>query len=228
MLQSPPRRKIRDMVVERLKDHIVARQLRPGDRLPTETELAEEFGVSRLSLREATKALEWLGIVESKTGVGLTVGQLELERVTEHLGFYPALHRAPATKLIDTRTAIETGALPFTAARIATDASVADTLQRAADRLVAARELQEWIELDIAFHRSLLEASGLPALVAFNDLLQIFFQRFRESVKRAEWKRGMESHQRLLDALRDQDLARATDELRSHIESHKRPLREAP
>ncbi len=46
----------------------------PGDRLPTENQLAETFGISRLSVCEATKTLEFFGIIDSKSGVGLTVG----------------------------------------------------------------------------------------------------------------------------------------------------------
>ena len=71
MLKSVERSKIRDVVAGRLKDLIAEGNLQPGDRLPTETELATRFGVNRLSLREATKALEFLGIVEAKPGRGL-------------------------------------------------------------------------------------------------------------------------------------------------------------
>lgn len=221
MLDTLPRRKIRDVVVDRLKSYIVNEKLVPGDRLPTETALAEKFGVSRLSLREATKALEFLGIVASKTGVGLTVGQLDMQRVTEHLGFHPALHNASPMQLIETRIVIETGTLPYVARRMKTDRAIYAALNDLVDRFRETRELEEWIELDIAFHRALLDASGLSPLVAFSDLLQIFFQRFRESVKKAEWKTGIESHQRIIDSLRDQDVANAAGELRDHIESHK-------
>jgi GntR family transcriptional regulator, transcriptional repressor for pyruvate dehydrogenase complex len=222
MLKALPRRKIRDEVVERLKAYIVSQKLVPGDRLPTEVELATTFGISRLSLREATKALEFLGIVESKTGVGLTVGQLDMERMTDHLGFHPALYRATAVELIDTRVVVEVGALPYTAQRMAHDSSTHARLQAIVDRFRATRELQEWIDLDIEFHRALLDASGLTPLVAFSDLLQVFFQRFRDSVKKAEWKVGIETHQRIIDALQDQDVVKASSELRRHIESHKK------
>jgi len=100
-MQTLQRPKIRDQAAEEIKRYIVDRQLAPGDRLPTENQLAEDFGISRLSVREATKALEFLGIVESKTGVGLTVGQIDLGRVTDHLGFHPALHQADPQQLID-------------------------------------------------------------------------------------------------------------------------------
>lgn len=221
MLDTVPRRKIRDIVVERLKAFITEGDLKPGDRLPNETELAARFGVSRLSLREATKALELFGILESKTGVGLTVGQVDLERVTGHLGFHPALQNGSLRQLIDTRIVIETGALPFTAQRMREDANVYVTLRERVDSFRNSGELQELIDLDIAFHRALLDASGLAPLVAFNDLLQIFFLRFRESVNKADWEPGISGHLRIINALRDQDVPQASNELREHIESHK-------
>jgi GntR family transcriptional regulator, transcriptional repressor for pyruvate dehydrogenase complex len=77
-----------DQVSEQIKQYIVEQNWLPGDRLPTENQLAETFGISRLSVREVTKSLEFLGIVESKTGVGLTVGRLDMGRLTKHLGFH--------------------------------------------------------------------------------------------------------------------------------------------
>ena len=221
MLKTIPRQKIRDVVVERLKDYITTGGLKPGDRLPNEATLAATFGVSRLTLREATKGLELFGIVESKAGVGLTVGQVNLERVTGHLGFHPALQNGSPSELVDTRIVIETGALPYTARRMAEDPSVYPSLRERVERFRGTRDVQGWIDLDIAFHRALLDASGLAPLVAFNDLLQIFFQKFRESVQKAEWEVGVESHQRIIDALRDGDVTLASEELHRHIACHK-------
>lgn len=224
MLGTLPRRKIRDVVAERLKSYIVSEDLSPGDRLPTETELAESFGVSRLSLREATKSLEFLGIVEARTGVGLTVGQIDLKRVTDHLGFHPALHTADPQQLIDSRVIVETGVLPHVSRRMAADSAIHASLQAIVDRFSSARKVEDWIDLDLEFHRALIESSGLLPLVAFSDLLQVFFRRFRDSVKKAEWKAGIESHQRIINDLRDQNVERATTELRAHIESHRQRM----
>lgn len=221
MLKPLPRRKIRDQAAQQIKEFILSERLGPGDRLPTESELAETFGISRLSVREATKALEFIGIVQSKTGVGLTVGQMDLNRVTEHLGFHPALNRADPLQLIDTRVIIEIGALPHISKRMVVNESIYDRLQSVIDRSQSARKLEAWIDLDIEFHRTLLESSGLAPLVAFGDLLHVFFQTFRESVKKAQWQAGTESHQRLINALRDGKIEIAGDELRQHIEFHK-------
>ena len=81
--------------------------------------------------------------------------------------------------------------------------------------------MQRWVESDMAFHRELISASGLFPLMAFSDVLDVFFQRFRESIKKAEWAKGIDGHQRIIDALR---LGRVEDSekcLRVHIESHR-------
>jgi DNA-binding FadR family transcriptional regulator len=221
VLKAIPRQKIRDIVVERLKNYITSGDLKPGDRLPNETELAATFGVSRLSLREATKGLELFGIVESKTGVGLTLGQVSMERVAGTLGFHPALQSGSLSELVDTRVVVETGALPYAARRIADKPELYEGLCELIEQFRATNVHEERIDLDIAFHRGLLDASGLAPLVAFNDLLQIFFTKFRESVKSIAWQGSIESHQSIIDALRDQNVTKASDELRRHIESHR-------
>lgn len=214
------RPKVRDQVANQIQQYIVKQKLGPGDRLPTETRLAETFGISRLSLREATKALEFLGIVESKTGVGLTVGRIDMERLTEHLSFHTGLLEADPQQLIDSRVIIETGVLPHVARRMKEDPTIEARLRELVEKFRSARDLKAWIELDIQFHRSLLDASGLQPLVAFGDLLHVFFQRFRESVKKAEWKSGVDSHELIVDELAKGRVAAATTELRKHIESH--------
>ena len=223
-MQTLRRPKVRDQVAHQIQQYIVAQKLGSGDKLPTESKLAETFGISRLSLREATKALEFLGIVESKAGVGLTVGRIDMGRIAEHLSFHSDLLDADPQQLIDSRVILETGVLPCIARRMKADCSIEQQLRAMVDRFRLARDLKTWISLDIEFHRTLLEASGLKPLVAFGDLLHVFFQRFRESVKKAEWKTGVESHERIVDELTKGDVAAATAELRKHIESHKERL----
>ncbi len=221
MIEVIERSKLRDVVLNRLRKYIVDASLKPGDRLPTETELASRFGVSRLSLREATKSLELLGIVEARPGRGLTVGHVDLNRVTEYLGFHPALQNVAPDVLINTRLVIETGVLPYVARRMSDDPSIHGRLDAINGGLRQARDVQRWVESDIAFHRELIAASGLLPLSAFNEVLAVFFKRFRESIKKAEWARGIESHRLIIDALRDGRLGDAEALLRVHIESHR-------
>lgn len=221
MVGTIERSKLRDVVADRLKTFIVEGNLKSGDRLPTEAELATRFGVSRLSLREATKSLEFLGIVEARPGRGLIVGSVNMERVTEYLGFHPAMHDVSPEELIDTRVLIEAGVLPHVARRMKQDASLYESLNAMNAQLRQARSLTRWVELDIAFHRELICASGLSPLMAFTDVLAVFFRRFRESVRKAEWSAGIDGHQKVIDALKAGRVQEADRALRTHIESHR-------
>jgi DNA-binding FadR family transcriptional regulator len=220
-MQTLRRPKLRDQAAEQIKQFIIERRLVPGDRLPTELKLAESLGVSRLSVREATKSLEFLGIVESKTGVGLTVGRIDMGLVTKHLGFHPGLLDADPAQLIDSRVILEIGVLPHIARRMKQDKAIEDRLRALIEKFRSARDVKTWIAVDVDFHQSLLEASGLQPLVAFGDLLRIFFQRFRESVKKAEWEASIDSHVRIVNLLKAGHIAAASAELQQHIESHK-------
>ena len=119
---------------------------------------------------------------------------------------------------------IETGVLPYVMRRMQEDPAVYDGLAEIVEQLRRERDLARWVELDIAFHRRLVESSGLSPLLPFNDLLAVFFQRFRESVKRAEWKIAIDGHQRLIELLRAGNLEAACKEMEEHIGSHQRRM----
>jgi GntR family transcriptional repressor for pyruvate dehydrogenase complex len=183
------------MVISRIKDYLIEHALSEGDRLPTEQQMTEMFGVSRISVREATKALSFLGIIRSAPRRGLTVGRVDMGRVTEYLGFHFALNNYPRRQLLVARAVIETGALPEAMEHIASDPALYETLSALNEQLKAARSPDDFIGGDLQFHRALLEASGIEPLVAFNSLLEIFFRRFRDRLieARAGWAQGIES-----------------------------------
>ncbi|WP_437187116.1 FadR/GntR family transcriptional regulator [Planctomicrobium sp. SH668] len=225
MLTTIPRVKLREVVAEQVKAYIVEQNLKPGDRLPTETELAKQFGVSRLSLREATKSLEYLGILESRPRRGLTVGTMNMEKVVAHLGFHPALQDVSPDQLIGTRVVIETGVMPFVAQRILEKPELYDELNAINDKLRKAKSLPQWIGLDIEFHRAIINASGLTPLTPFTDIIAVFFGQFRESVKKGDWTLGLEDHQKIIDALKAQQPDLAAKIMASHIGFHREQQR---
>jgi len=104
--------------------------------------------------------------------------------VTNCLGFHPDLLDAEPFAMIDTRIVIETGVLPHVARRMKEDATIHERLSVINRELAQARNLAQFVELDIQFHRGLIENSGLTPLIPFADVLTVFFQRFRESVKK--------------------------------------------
>jgi len=216
-----PKPKKSEMVAARIRDYIINHGLKPGDRLPTEGEFAERLHVSRVAVREATKALGFLGILDAAPRRGLTVGRVSMKRLSRYLGFHFAVGDYPVDELIDTRIVLETGGLKHVALRMAEDLSVYDQLNDLNDQMRKAKSLSDWIKLDMRFHCSLVAASGLRGLAALNDLVQVFFRRFREDFPRSQWKSGVASHQFIIDALRDGDYQTATLELTKHIQSHR-------
>src|SRR5262245_25478223 len=113
-----------DEIVAKLKQLIRDDALKPGDRLPTESELAERFGVSRISIREATRTLRHLGIIRARQKTGLTVGELDLSRFSECLDFHATVANYPDAQLLKARTAIEFGVLPFVIKKMKSDPSI--------------------------------------------------------------------------------------------------------
>lgn len=224
MPEAIERRNLSEVVADRIRQYIIDNRLKPGDRLPTEQELSDRFGVSRVSTREATKALGFLGILDAKPGRGLTVGRVDAGTFQACLSVHPALHNVPLEQLIDTRVIIELGVVPHVARRMVEDPTIYERLDGINQELIHTHDLARFIELDVALHSELVAASGLAPLAAFNDLFQVFFHRFRESVNRAGWKAGIAQHQRIIDALRKGNTRIATDELRDHIESHRARL----
>ncbi len=221
MLEPAPRRKTSDYLVQQIQAFIADQDLRPGDPLPTEHALAERFGVSRISVREATKTLGFLGVVDAKPGRGLSVGCVDVGRLTQTLSFHPAMHDVSDAELIDSRVVLETGVLPYVVRRVPDVPDILDGLDRINQQWKEARKLAEFMQLDIAFHQHLLESSGLRPLAAFNELLQIFFERFRRLVSKREWQNAIRDHQRITAALRDRNAPAAAEILRRHIESHR-------
>jgi GntR family transcriptional regulator, transcriptional repressor for pyruvate dehydrogenase complex len=147
-------------LVERVKERILAGELAPGDRLPTESALAEEFGVSRTVVREAVSRLQAAGLVETFQGRGSFVLSLpateafsiDASRVRTH---------ADVLDLIDLRVGLEVEAAGLAATR------------RTAHQLKAVeRALSDYkrlgdrpdggVEADYAFHLKVAAASGNP------------------------------------------------------------------
>lgn len=223
MANTIEREKLRDLVAGRLRDMILAESLQPGDRLPTEAQLAERFGVSRLSLREATKMLEFLGVIRSKPGLGLSVGSIGIDRITEYLGFHQSFQSMSSDTLIETRVAIEVGVLPYVAAKMKKDRMIERTLTELNVAMRKnAHEHSAWVELDVEFHRTLVVESGLEPLLPFGDLVRALFEKYRRSKLatidiHAAMLQGMEQHEEVVDALAVGNVDRARRVMTGHI-----------
>ncbi len=214
------RKNVSDLIAAKIKDYILEQGLQQGDRLPTEHELAERFGVSRISVREATKALGFLGIIDAAPRRGLTIGAVNMDRLSQYLGFHFAIAQYPFDQIIDARIAIEVGGIARAVKHIEADRSIHKQLTALAEKLSANAQTDEpegWGDLDLEFHRVLLSASGLKPLMAFHDLLVIFFNHILPHLPQDLRQRAAGEHHQLLELISQQDVAGVQEQLRVHI-----------
>ena len=142
-------------VIAQIRKAILSGQYRPGDRLPTEREMAHQFAVSRVTVRDALRALEANGLVRVKVGGqgGPYVAEPDIALLSDSLGTHLHLRGTSFQELAEARLALET-----TAARLAAERATAD------DLVALQRAIDEPSSLD--FHIALVAAAHNRALLA--------------------------------------------------------------
>jgi len=213
----------------RLRERIIGGPLRPGQRLPTEKALAEEFGVSRTVVREAIAALRADGLVEPRQGVGMFVTAPPAEPAAEAGGLLRLLGRAgddpvAALDALELRMAVEIHAAGLAAARRSwsQDARIRSCIE-AMDRAVEAGEGAE--DLDLALHRAIAEATNNACFPAFLDLLgsRAIPRRIVRDVQGGSlispqyMQKVQEEHRQIAEAISAQDAAAARRAMEVHL-----------
>ena len=170
---------VTDEAILRIKEMIIAGELAPGDRLPPEKELSERLGLSRISLREAVKALEVIRVLDVRRGDGTYVTSLEPRLLLEAMSFVVDLHDDHSVlEIFAVRRILE----PAAAALAARHADRGDraTLARAGRRASThAADVEDLVAHDLEFHRGIAEATGNTYLASLIDSLSSHTVRAR-------------------------------------------------
>jgi GntR family transcriptional regulator, transcriptional repressor for pyruvate dehydrogenase complex len=211
------RRRLSEELTAQLRKHIIDKGLKPGDPLLTEQEMVNRFGVSRSVVREATKALDFMGIINAVPRRGMVLDNFNFDRVSEYFGFHFALSDFPRDQLLKARVVIETGSLYYASEEMKKNAEVYPRLLKLAEEDPKTRDAadQRWIDYDIAFHRGLVEASNIAPLASFCDLLQTFFHKYRAYLRGIRGSK--ENHCQIVEALYTGDLDTAVKLVRYHV-----------
>lgn len=164
-------------IAEALKQEIGKGRLQPGDRLPTEQYLAENFGVSRNVVREAIAQLRSSGIVQSRQGVGTVVSHGDVDRPF-HLDIDANGDPQQFQHVYELRMGIEMQAAALAAQR--GDATQFAAIARTLDRMQEAEKWEaEGVDLDIEFHLAVATASGNPLIA---DAINFLTGKMRETI----------------------------------------------
>lgn len=225
--------KLSTAVIRQIEDLILRGILRPGERLPSERELSERLGVSRPSLRDAIAALQQDGLLTSKAGAGVFVGDV--------LGsaFSPALTRLFARNddavfdYLSFRRDME-GLAAERAARLGsdTDLQVIDAVFQKMKSAHTKRDPDDEAQLDASFHLAIIEASHnvimLHMMRSMYQLLRdgVFYNRQVMFKQRTTRDVLLDQHARINDALQSRDPAGARDAVVAHLTYVENSLRD--
>ena len=210
---KPEGKSLHGRIVRELGQRILSGEFAPGDRLPAEAELIEQYEVSRPVLREAVRVLVAKGLVLSRQRAGCIVRPRNEWHLLDPDVLYWMIQTRPAPEFVQTlmgmRRVFEPGAAAM-AARAATDEQLAG-IAEAYEGMAGARDTNELLEPDLAFHRRIAEATGNDLMAYIGTMLSL---ALRESIKLSSrlpdtHTLSLPRHKAILTALQNRDAAAA-------------------
>jgi GntR family transcriptional regulator, transcriptional repressor for pyruvate dehydrogenase complex len=210
-------------LVATLMAFVAERRLQPGDRLPSERELAERLGSGRNAVREAIAMLAALGVVESRPQSGIYLRELRPQSSFEALVMLSRLGREPTSsevsETLEVRAALERTAMELACAR--RDDEDLATLDRILEETEAILDEKGNItEADNAFHLALVSATHNAILMrVLNPFYEFTLARRRHFfARRQRAKTSHRDHKQIVAAVRTRDAARAIKLIHAHLE----------
>lgn len=210
-----------EQVMERMKELIASNKYKPGDSLPPETDLAREWGVSRSSIREATKIFNYLGLLESHAGKGTFLCE-RTHISSSALSLVALLGNNESNEVVDMRFALELWCALDLAAAYANKIPAAFTSVERMDALVSKMSLaasdSDLVDLDIAFHEQLVESQH-------NELFTDIFKTLRtfsydlDSIVHSNFtdkSEIMETHRDLMNNIKSNDTLSIITSVKAH------------
>jgi len=216
--ESVRRAKVYEEVARQI-ERLILKKMQPGDKLPSERELAETLGVSRSSIRDAIRSLELMGLVEPRQGAGTVVLEISIESLVNPLANTLKRKEELIGELLDFRKMLE----PPLAARAASHASadeiseMEEILDRQQEKL---RQGESAIAEDSEFHYSVALASRNSVVLKVLDTLMDLLRDTRERSLQVEGRqqKSLAGHRRILAAIKRHDGEAAKAAMRRHIE----------
>lgn len=215
-LRQVARPRLYEAIAERVLSHVIQCNLRPGDKLPGERELARRLGVSRTTVRQAMVALQSEGVVEVRHGGGTFLSRLD--------GNSPAVARVAARcrrlpAVLEARRALEIP-LASLAAERRTDADLAEITAGLEEMRAAVTAGEIDLEGDGRFHAAVTAAAHNPVMAELMEALSDNIAETRGESLSQEGRppRSLTDHERIADAIARQDPQGAAEAMRSHLD----------
>lgn len=210
--------KITDTIIAQIRSAILEGKLIPGDKLPSEKELTEQFQTSKQTIRESLRALEHMGLLEIRkgSGGGAFVVEVDVEFTKRNLANFLYSRELSLQNLTEVRKIIE----PHAAHHVARHRTKQD--------LARLKAIIDWSRehyltaggQDISlkgqeFHRIISQSTGNPLLVLMIDFVESLLKDFKDTLKLDEsfCRSILEAHEKIYQAILEKDSERAAREM---------------
>lgn len=215
--------KASDLIVSQIRKQILTGNLMPGDRLPSERLLMEDFNVSKQTLREALRVLEFLGLVEIKKGAtgGACIAEIESQTALDILANYLYFKNLSMQNLSDVRKIIEPHAAAV-AAKTMTDEEL-DELKRLIDsskeHYTSGKVQEEPFNNELDFHCVIANSTKNPLLMLIVEFVESLMSDQKTTIKldKPFLASVIEAHERIYHAIANRDDELAQKEMARHI-----------
>jgi GntR family transcriptional regulator, transcriptional repressor for pyruvate dehydrogenase complex len=207
-----------ELVIGRIRALIEAGEVRSGDRLPPERDLARQLGVSRPSVRSGLKSLAAMGVVQIRQGAGTFITGGPPVLASEPLSFLAALHGFTRAQMFEARLVLEVAVAGLAAERAAPEKVMAIS-DETTEMFASLDAPGTFLDHDIRFHQAVAAASDNPILASLVEMVsKLFYQLRRESIGPAtDKKQAAEEHRLVYQAIRAHDADRAREAMANHL-----------
>ncbi len=217
-------KRIYQEIIGSFVDFIANEEIQIGDKLPSERELSERFGVSRPSVREALRVMQTIGLVDIKAGGGAYLTEFNLGPFLDLLAPLFLKRKNFGLELLELRRVLEVRAAELAAEQIGTaDLAVLERILADMEK-AAADDYNEGVRWDIAFHTKLFECTDNIVLIKgselVNTLMEISIADARKLVlEHAETPtRLYGEHLAIFRAVASKDPQKAAEAMKTHLE----------
>jgi GntR family transcriptional repressor for pyruvate dehydrogenase complex len=221
MLEPVKKIRLYESIVQQIQNLINEGHLQPGQKLPPERELAEDLGVSRTSIREALRALEMMGYLESKVGVGggTYIKEITLDKMISPFSKVLLKNDDFIFELLEIRLFLEIETVRLAALR--RNEEDIENMKKAIEQMEQEIESGEsGFNGDNAFHHAISNAADNRVLQQFVNMCGNLLEVEREAHlnnRDGESEKALGQHKKILEAIRNEDEEEAQKIMRNHI-----------
>ena len=213
-------------IIEKITQSLIKGELKPGDRLPPEPELALQLGVSRTSLREALKTLSGLGVLNARKRGGTFIATEGSQLMLNPLIFNLIIEKGSKDDLFELRVLLEVDAIELVIKKATEDdfKLLANELDEF-EKNIPGGNLELLADLDLRFHLKLLQISNNSSFIRISRLImQLYAYPIEKALKKIGPQQVLENHRALYQAIVDRDLLRAKEHVVHAFESSRQFL----